>query len=136
MYSHIMTPVDLSHADRLEKALRTTADLARHYGARVTYVGITGVQPGPVAHSPEEYAGKLGAFAATQAAAEGIEATGHAITAHDPAVELDRLLVSAADALGADLIVAATHLPSLFGGASHGGALATHSSASVLLVRA
>lgn len=135
MYSHIMTPVDLSHADKLTKAMKTTADLASHYGARVTFVGVTGVQPSSVAHTPEEFADKLSAFAAEQASASGIDAGSHAITAHDPAVELDHLLVDAAAELGADLIVAGTHVPSLFGGHSHGGAVATHTGASVMLVR-
>jgi len=135
MYSHIMTPIDLTHADRLSKALKTTSDLARHYGAKVTFVGVTGVQPGPVAKNPEEYAVKLADFAAQQAQSDGIEATSHAVTAHDPATELDHLLVKAAESIGADLIVAGTHVPSMFGGHSHGGAVATHSAASVVLVR-
>jgi nucleotide-binding universal stress UspA family protein len=31
MYSRIMVPVDLAHIERLEKALATAADLAKHY---------------------------------------------------------------------------------------------------------
>ncbi len=135
MYTHIMTPVDLAHVGTLGSALDLTADLARHFGARVTFVGVTGVQPSAIAPSPEAYADKLRAFAAAQAAAGGYDASAHPITAHDPAIEIDRDLVAAAEEIGADLIVAATHVPSIFGGASHGGAVATQSRASVLLVR-
>lgn len=135
MYRKIMVPVDLGHLDRMERALGVAADLAKLYGAPVVYVGVTGVQPSPTAHSPEEFEGKLASFAANQASARGVAGEAHALVAHDPAVELDRQLLHAAEEIGADLIVAATHVPSFFGGASHGGALATHSTASVLLVR-
>lgn len=136
MYSQIMIPVDLSHLHRMEKALKTGADLARLYGGTITFVGITGVQPSPVAHTPEEYAGKLSAFAEEQARVHDVPTRAHAVTAHDPAVEIDGLLLDASLEMKADLIVAATHVPSFFGGASHGGALAAHAAASVMLVRA
>ncbi len=135
MYTHIMIPVDLTHVDRLERALKTAADLAKLYGSKVTYVGITGVQPSKVAHNPGEFAEKLGHFAQEQAASWGIETDAKAITAHDPAIEIDHMLVDAAREIGADLIVAATHDPHMFDWPSHGGKLASHADASVLLVR-
>jgi nucleotide-binding universal stress UspA family protein len=130
-----MIPVDLTHADRLERALKTGADLAKLYGSKVTYVGITGVQPSKVAHSPEEYARKLSEFAQDQATAYGITTEAKAITAHDPAIEIDHMLVDTADEIGADLIVAGTHDPHTFDWPSHGGKLASHAHVSVLLVR-
>ena len=136
MYTQIMIPVDLGHLERMDKALRTAADLARLYGAGLTVVGITGVQPSPVAHNPEEYARKLADFARELSERFGLQVAAHPITAHDPAVELDHLLLDASRDLGADLVVAATHVPSFFGGASHGGRLASHATASVVLVRA
>ncbi len=130
-----MIPVDLEHADRLERALKTGADLAKLYDSKVTFVGITGVQPSHVARTPEEYAGKLGDFAREQATQRGIHAESKALTAHDPAVELDHMLLDAAHEIGADLIVAGTHDPHAFDWPSHGGKLASHADISVLLVR-
>ena len=135
MYTHIMIPVDLAHADRLERALKTGADLAKLYDAKITYVGVTGVQPSKVAHNPEEFAGKLADFAKQQGSAHGVTAEAKTITAHDPAIEIDHMLVDAAQEIGADLIVAGTHDPHAFDWPSHGGKLASHSDASVLLVR-
>lgn len=136
MFSHIMTPIDLAHLDRLGKALQVTADLARHYDARVTYVGVTAPQPSAVAHSPEEYAAKLGALAEREAKTHGLSrAEAHPIVAHDPAVELDGVLADTADRIGADLVVMGSHIPHRFEMPSHGGKLASHSDTSVFLVR-
>ncbi|MEM1428450.1 MAG: universal stress protein [Pseudomonadota bacterium] len=135
MYTRIMIPVDLAHKDQLTKAIRTGADLARHYKAPVTFVGVTGVQPTPAAHSPEEYSRKLDAFAKAEAEAHGIEATAKTIVAHDPMVETDRKLADAVKELEADLVVMGSHIPRAFEFGSHGGALASHSSATVMLVR-
>jgi len=137
VYKKIMVPVDLAHADRLEKALRTAADLSRHYAAPVCYVGISAETPGPVAHNPEEYAARLKDFARAQAEAHGIEVATHPIASHDPAIDLDRQLLDAADAVGADLIVAGSHVPGLLDRIwpSHGGSLAAHATISVFVVR-
>lgn len=136
MFTHIMVPVDLAHADRLEGALKAAGDLAGHYGAKVTYVGVTSEQPSSVAHTPEEYAEKLARFAAAQGELLGVsDVTGHAITAHDPAVELDRKLESAVHDIGADLVVMGSHFPKTFDLGSHGGRVATHMGVSVMLVR-
>lgn len=132
-----MVPVDLAHADALEPALKVAADLASHYGARVTYVGVTGAQPSSVARNPEEFAARLGAFAEAQKDRLGIaETAAHAIRAHDPAAEIDRALEHAVADLGADLVIMASHVPKHFDLGSHGGRVASHSHASVMLVRA
>lgn len=136
MFTHIMVPVDLAHADRLNRALETAADLAKSHGARVTYVGVTAPQPGQVARSPEDFADKLARFAAAQSEVQGIAQTGaHPITAHDPSVELDTALKSAADRLDADLIVMGSHIPRAFDLKSHGAHLAQMTDRSILLIR-
>jgi nucleotide-binding universal stress UspA family protein len=138
MFKEIMVPVDLRHVANLTKTLTVAADLAQKYGARITYVGVTGSEPNSVAHNPEEYSEKLTQFAASEAALHGLSAQGHMIVAHDPAVDLNHKLADAVQELRADLVVMATHLPNVadYVWASHGGHLATHSKASVFLVRA
>jgi len=137
VFSHIMVPVDLAHSAALEPALKVAADLAGHYNARVTYVGVTGSQPSSVAHDPKEFGIKLSEFAAGQKDKHGIaQATAHAIPAHDPAADLDRALEEAVNDLDADLVVMASHIPRHFDLGSHGGRVASHARASVMLVRA
>ena len=137
MFKHIMVPVDLAHPDRLEAALATAGDLAGHYGARLTYVGVTSSQPGSVAHSPEEYSEKLMRFAAAQAELHGAgDVASHAIVAHDPSIDLDKKLEAAVHDIGADLVVMGSHIPKMFDLGSHGGRVATHTDVSVMLVRA
>jgi nucleotide-binding universal stress UspA family protein len=137
MYERIMVPVDLDHVERLGKALDAAADLAEHYGVPVCYVGVTVPTPTAVAHTPQEYAAKLARFGAEQAAKHGIEAETAAYTSHDPAVDLDRRLIEAANDTRSDLIVMASHVPGLpehfF--ASNAGAVASHAHVSVFVIR-
>ena len=137
MYSKIMVPVDLAHADRLERALKMASDLAHLYNAEVIFVGVTSPQPSKVAHNPQEYAAKLDEFASGQAAKHSITASGHAVVSHDPAVDLDKTLIKACSDTGAELIVMASHVPSvsdyLFH--AHGGRVAEKAPVSVLVVR-
>lgn len=137
MYSHIVVPVDLAHEDRLDRTLKCAADLAGHWNARVTFVGVTSPQPGKLAHNPEEYAERLARFAAAQAELAGIEAGSHAAVSHDPAVDLDKTLLKAIEETGADLIVMQTHIPNItdYIWASHGETVAGHTDVSVMLVR-
>ncbi|RVT84151.1 universal stress protein [Rhodobacteraceae bacterium CCMM004] len=137
MFHKIMVPVDLAHTDRLDRALSCAADLARSHGAAVTYVGVTGAVPGAVAHTPQEYAEKLAAFARAEADARGIDTHAHAVTSHDPAVDLDKTLLKAVRDTGADLVVMATHVPNVtdYVWAAHGADVAAHTDASVFLVR-
>ena len=137
MFKKIMTPVDLTHADALGQALAVTADLARIHGAEVCYVGVAATAPSAIAHTPEEYAEKLAAFAAAQAAQHGHSASAHAIMSHDPSVDLNRTLEATAREMGADLIVMATHVPNVtdYIWSGHGAHVAAHSDASVFLVR-
>lgn len=137
MYKKIMAPVDLSHIDRLDKALRTAADLSKHYGIPVCYVGVTAPTPGPIAHNPAEFAQKLDEFGRQQAQRHGHEAATKAYTSHDPTIDLDDTLLAAVADIGADLVVMASHIPDAvdFIWPSNGGKIASHSDASVFVVR-
>jgi nucleotide-binding universal stress UspA family protein len=133
-----MIPVDLVHADKLGKALQIGADLAKHYGAKLTYVGVTAPAPGPLGHNPKEFGERLAAFAETQRDAHGHEAAAKAVIAHDPTTEVDDALLNAVEEIGADLVVMASHIPGLadYIWPSNGGKIAGHSRASVFVVRA
>lgn len=137
MYNKIMVPVDLVHADSLSKAIDTAVDMARHYGIPLCFVGVTAETPTEVAHTPDEYAQKLQAFAEAKTQTYGLEVLTEAMPSHDPAVDLDRKLIQAAGDIGADLIVMASHVPGLpehfF--SSHAGAVASHAAVSVFVVR-
>lgn len=137
MFTTIVVPVDLAHVDKLSKALACAADMAKHYGAKITYLGVTSAAPGPLGHTPAEYAEKLAGFAAAQAQAHGIEAGSQAEVSHDPTIDLDKTILHAAEALGADLIVMASHIPGLaeYIWPSNGGTVAAHAKASVMVVR-
>ena len=137
MYRTILVPVDLSHTDKLNKALATAADLSRQYGASLHLVSVTAGTPGAAAHTPHEFEEKLRAFAAAQSARLGTSFAALTVTSPDPAVSLDQEIDKAARQIGADLIVMASHVPGfaehIF--ASNAGYLASHSALSVFVVR-
>ena len=137
MYQKILVPIDLRHVDQLDKALRTAADLSNHYAAPVCYTSVTTSAPSDVAHTPQEFASKLEAFAQSQADAFGVQASAHAMTSHDPTVDLNATLTKAIAEVGADLVVMATHVPNVtdYLWSSHGGGIASHTAVSVFLVR-
>lgn len=137
MFQKIVVPVDLAHAERLERTLRIGADLARHYKSELCFLGVTTTTPGAIARTPEEFAEKLESFARDQAARHGVATSSHALVDHDPSVQMDRTLLAATETLGADLVVMATHLPNVtdYIWSGHGAHLAAHASASVMLVR-
>jgi nucleotide-binding universal stress UspA family protein len=137
MFKRIMTPVDLGHVERLGKSLEAAAALARVEGGTVTYVSVTGNAPSKVAHNPAEFERKLRAFAEGQASAHGIATDARAIVSHDPTADLDDKLIAAAEEMRADAVVMASHPPGLadYLLPSNGGRIATHSKASVFVVR-
>jgi len=137
MFKKIMVPVDLAHVEKLALALDTAANLSKLYNAPVTYIGVTSSAPGPLGHNPAEYEKKLTDFIATQTRTHGIQADGKTVVSHDPAVDLDDALIKTANDTGSDLIVMATHIPNVSDHfwPSNGGRLATHTNASVFLVR-
>jgi universal stress protein F len=137
MYQKIMLPVDLAHIERLDKAITTATDLAKHYGIPMCFVGVTAETPTEVAHTPKEFGEKLKAFGATQSQRYDLDIETRAYPSHDPAADLDQTLLAAAKDNGADLIVMASHVPGLpdhiF--ASNAGAVAAHAEVSVFVVR-
>lgn len=137
MYQTIVVPVALAHTELLDKALTTAADLARHYGAAAHMVAVTSPEANEVAHTPQEFKGKLEAFAAEQGQARGVEFQPHTVITPDPIRELDRRLGESIHELGADLVVMASHVPTfrdhIF--TSNAGFLVTHSDVSVFVVR-
>ena len=137
MYNNIMVPVDLGHTKTLGRALETAADLAKHYGEKVTYVGVTSSAPGSVANSPEDYQAKLGEFAKSQADAHNVKTAAHSAVSHDPSVDLDPTLLKAAATIEADLIVMQSHIPGLADHLwpSNGGKIARQAKCSVMIVR-
>ena len=137
MYKTIMIPVDLEHSNQLDKALATSADLAKHYGAELYAVGVTMSAPSAVAHNPSEYAQKLEAFSAEQTTKHGVPFKAKAMISHDTAVDLDDTLRKAGSEIGADLVVMASHVPGFidYVFASRAGYFASHSDLSVFVVR-
>ncbi|WP_460274859.1 universal stress protein [Celeribacter sp. ULVN23_4] len=137
MFTKIVVPVDLAHADKLAAALETAADLALLYKASVVYVGVTASPPGSLGHNPTEYAERLVQFAQDQGEHYGFDVETRAVVSHDPATDLDKSLAKAVKDTGGDLVVMATHVPNVADHfwPSHGGKLATHTDASVFLVR-
>lgn len=137
MYKKMMVPVDLAHVDALKPALQVAADLAQHYQTEICYVSVTPSTPTRVAHTPEEYAEKLEAFAQEQAKAHGCSVSSKMIKSADPAVELDDKLAEAVKSTGSDLVVMATHLPRKLDAImpANGSKVASHTDVSVFLVR-
>jgi nucleotide-binding universal stress UspA family protein len=133
MYRTIMVPVDLAHADRLEKAIRAAADLARANRATLHFVGVTPGAPTDVAKNPKSFADKLANFAAVQGELLGVPVKAHAVVHNDVDLALDEQI----KALGVDLVVMASHKPGLkeFVLGSNAGHLAAHSPISVFVVR-
>ena len=137
MFERIMVPVDLARTERLEKALGVAAMLVERAEVDVHLVGVTAVTPSEVAHSPAAYREKLERFAEERSAALGVRCRATALESHDPAVDLDRHLKGAAEALDADLIVMGSHVPRFGDWLTHAHArwLAGHTSRSLFIVR-
>ncbi|MGR3498612.1 MAG: universal stress protein [Limimaricola soesokkakensis] len=137
MFRHIVVPVDLRHLDQMQRALRVAADMARHYGARVTYISATPSAPSTIARNPEEFEGKLRAFAASRSEVDGAQAVSHMFVVNDLSGDLDHFLSREIDGLNPDLVIMASHRPGAgdYFWPSHGGHVAAHVAASVLLVR-
>ena len=74
MYSKILVPVDLDHADKLSKALDLAAQTAKGSGAKVVYVDVVDAVPtmSPITEG-ERMGDRLKKFALEQARKYGIE---------------------------------------------------------------
>lgn len=137
MFAHIMVPVDLVHKDKLQKALDVAGDMAKHYGAQVHVVTVTGDLPGTLGHNPAEIEKTLTAFATELKATYDIEVVAHPVTSPDPVVDTTRRLMAAIDDIGVDLVIMASHQPGIMEHIfnSHGGYIARHAKCSVFVVR-
>jgi nucleotide-binding universal stress UspA family protein len=137
MYRRILVPVDLAHLDKLDKALDTAAKIAAGDGATIIYTGVTTSEPSAVAHSPQEFAAKLDAFAAEEGGRRGVTAEAHAMRSHDPAVDLADRLLDAVKETRADLVVMASHVPGVKDHIFHSnsGHVSAHAPVSVFVVR-
>ena len=137
MFQRILAPVDLAHLDKLERALKVTAEEARHHDAPVTFVSVTTAAPGSVARNPDEFRAKLEAFAKDQADSQGIETKALAVFSHDPITDVDDALLKAVKQEDADLVIMASHKPGVaeYFWPSNGGMIASHSEVSVFVVR-
>lgn len=139
-----MVPIDLTHTEKLTKALDTAKVLAQAGGGTIILVGVTSTAPGAAAHTPEEFSKKLSAFGSEYAERSGCHVETSSFVANDPATDLHKTLIDASgklvDASGkldVDLIVMASHVPGLpehiF--SSNAGSVASHAGISVLVVR-
>jgi nucleotide-binding universal stress UspA family protein len=137
LFRKILVPVDLAHKDQLKKALQAAADLSKHYDAPVVYVGVTTETPSSVAHTPAEFAEKLEAFGKAEAETHGHKVETKAVASPDPAIDTNDTLMELIEETGADLVVMASHVPNVtdYVWPSHGGTIASHSDASVFVVR-
>jgi nucleotide-binding universal stress UspA family protein len=137
MFKHIMVPVDLSVKETLSKAVNVAADLARLYGAKITFVSVSGGLQADGLHSDEKYGRLLAEFAAEQSQAKGVRIDSLNVSVPDPSVEVDATLRKVITEIAADLVVIASHQPGWIEYilASHGGKLAAHAPISVFVVR-
>ncbi len=137
MFNQIMVPVDLEHLGGLAKSLAVAADLSNKYDAPVCYVGVSSGQPDPISKSPGGYSKKLADFAAGQEAKHGHKVSSQMFASHDLVTDVDDVLLKAVEEVGADLVVMASHIPTIvdYVWPSNGGKIAAHSNASVFVVR-
>ncbi|NNE63222.1 MAG: universal stress protein [Gammaproteobacteria bacterium] len=137
MYKKIMVPVDLSHADTVEKSIKTARDLSKIYDSEIYLVGVTATAPGSVAHDPAEYEQKLKKFAADHSSNLGCTMIPKVVICNDPAVELDEALEKCGREINVDLVVMASHVPGFMDHLFHSkaGHLAMDSKISVFIVR-
>lgn len=139
MFNRIMVPVDLEHADKLDKSLNVAAELARLNEASICFVAVSGKVPNRVAPSPEKFAAELDMFAREQGDRLGVETSALAKSSVDPAVELDDKLLEAIDETDADLVVMASHVPGVADRlhliSSNAAWIVKHADVSVFVVR-
>lgn len=137
MFKTIMIPVDLGHAEQMSTALAVGADLAKHYGGQAHLVGVTQSGPTAIARTPEAFAEALEEYAGAQSSALGVTFAARAEVSHDITVDLTDALARAAEAIGADMVVMASHTPGLAEHVigSNAGHFAAHAGMSVMIVR-
>jgi universal stress protein F len=129
--------VDLSHADKLEKALKITANLATLYSSNVFLLTVTASAPSSVAHNLKEFQERFDAYAQTKGQEFGVTFKTVIIPCTDPAADMDKALTHWLHENSIDLVVMASHVPSFKDSIfhAHGSFLAAHTDKSILLVR-
>ncbi|MDA5095226.1 universal stress protein [Aliiroseovarius sp. KMU-50] len=137
MTKSVLVPVDLAHTDALEAAISAVRVVAAPERAKVTLVGVTGSVPSAAAHNPTEFSEKLAAYGSEVAARIGLPVDTQTLVDVDVEADLGRVLIKAAEDLGADLIVMASHVPGFIEHiiASNAGYVASHAKCSVYVVR-
>ncbi|MFC1681269.1 universal stress protein [Pseudomonadota bacterium] len=137
MYSKIMIPIDLAHADKLEKAINVAVALAKTHNAELSMIGVTGEEPSVAAHNPHEYEEHLAEYVAGQSRIHGIAIKPVPRVSVDVRIDLPALLEEEAEKDGYDLIVMASHTPGMMDHifTSNAGHVASYSKASVFVVR-
>lgn len=138
MYSRILVPVDLSHAEQLTKALGIAARTAKDNDARVLYVGVVDAVPTTSKKGERErMKAKLDAFAEEQAHLHDIQTDDHVALRGDLHLHVGSEIIDTARSANCDLIVMASHVPGLKDHvfSSNAGYVATHAPMSVFVVR-
>ena len=138
MYSRILVPVDLDHADKLDKALELAAKTAKETDAEVVYVDVVDAVPTMSAKTEgERMSDRLEHFAQQQAKAHDIKVSDYVALRGDLHVNVGKDIIQAAKDSECDLIVMASHVPGLKEHllASNAGYVASHAPMSVYVVR-
>ena len=137
MFKKILCPIDLTHADKLTKALDIASGMAKEGGGELCFVGIHGASPSTSAHTEKEYRERLEDFAAAEASSRGVKISTHPHYSHDPAVEIAPAIIEAVATTGSDAIVMASHIPGWMEHIFHSNAgyVACHAPVSVFVVR-
>lgn len=138
MYSRILVPVDLDHADKLDKALELAAKTAKEHDATVIYVGVVDAVPTTSKRTEgSKTRALLDEFAAEQAHKYAIKVADHVELRGDFHLNIGAEVIDAAKKTDCDLIVMASHIPGLKEHilASNAGYVASHAPMSVFVVR-
>lgn len=138
MYSRILVPVDLDHADKLDKALELAAKTAKEADAEVLYVDVVDAVPTMSATTEgERMADRLDKFSREQAKLHGIKVSDFVALRGDLHVNVGTDIIKAAKDSECDLIVMASHVPGLKEHilSSNAGYVASHAPMSVYVVR-
>lgn len=138
MYSKILVPVDLDHAEKLGKALDLAGETAKSNGAEVVYVDVVDAVPTTSPHTEgERVAGRLARFAKHEGQRHGIKTSEQIALRSDLHLNVGADIVKAAKETGCDLIVMASHVPGLKDHflSSNAGYVASHAPVTVFVVR-
>lgn len=138
MYSRILVPVDLEHADKLTKALELAGQTAKSNGAEVVYVDVVDAVPTPSKRSEAQRVGvDLKAFAAGEAEKYDIQTRDHIALRSDLHLNVGADVVKAAKEADCDLIIMASHVPGFKDHilSSNAGYVAAHAPITVYVVR-